>query len=187
MTIYDYISTNNPYEANHLLRGYGFTDTDSISTISSRLKMVVRNHKEEGLKEISKLHPDRNLIFEFSNKPEPEECFLNATGRTPDFVDPTGYQEEIEEGFKEHIVNPASNFANERIQDLKDIQKDALVELNRIKRDIDKQKENRYKDRSRERMNRNNNNRRGTGMDLSTNTMLMLGIAFAIGYLIGKK
>ena len=119
----------------------------------------MRDHKEEGLKEISKLHPDRELISGFMTQ-ESEEKFLNATGRTPDFVDPNGFQnniDNIEEGFKEKIVEPVNNFANERIQDLKEIQKDALLELNRIKRDIDRQKENRYKDRSRERINNNNN------------------------------
>ena len=181
MTLYDYISTNNPYEANSLLRSYGFKDSDSISTISSRLKMIVRNHKEKGLKEVSQLHPDIELLSAFTGRVEKEDKFLNATGRTPDFADPNRYGQKIE-GFKESIVQPATNFANERIQDLKEIQKEALVELNRIKKDIEKQKEQRYKDRSR----RQNQNRQN-GMDLSTNTMLMLGIAFAIGYLIGKK
>jgi|ETNvirnome_6_100_1030635.scaffolds.fasta_scaffold22909_2 hypothetical protein len=182
MTLYDYISTNNPYEANNLLRSYGFRDSDSISTISSRLKMIVRNHKEEGLKEVSQLHPDIELLSAFVGGIETEDKFLNATGRTPDFADPNRYGQSNMDGFKESVVEPATNFANERIQDLKEIQKEALVELNRIKRDIEKQKEQRYKDRSRrQRPNLQN------GIDLSTNTMLMLGIAFAIGYLIGKK
>jgi len=182
MTLYDYISTNNPYEANNLLRSYGFQDSDSISTISSRLKMIVRNHKEQGLKEVSQLHPDIELLSAFTGVAEKEDKFLNATGRTPDFADPNGYSQAPMKEFKENIVQPVNNFANERIQDLKEIQKEALQELSRIKKDIEKQKEQRYKDRSR----RQNHNRQ-SGMDLSTNTMLMLGIAFAIGYLIGKK
>ena len=167
MTLYDYIASNNPYEANDLLRGYGFEDSDSISTISSRLKLVVREHKTDGLREISKIHPDKDLMSSFISIPESEEKFLNATGRTPEFADP--------KGFEESIVEPATNFAKEGFDDLKNIQVKALSELNRIKRQINKQKQRRH------------SNQNGNSMELSTNTMLMLGIAFAIGYLIGKK
>ena len=46
MTLYEYIASNNPYKANDLLSGYGFEESDSISTIASRLKLLVRKYKK---------------------------------------------------------------------------------------------------------------------------------------------
>ena len=83
MTLYDYIASNNPYKANDLLGEYGFQESDSISTIASRLKMIVRKYKKIGLQELYKIHPDIKLFDSFGKSNEVEMNFVNATGRTP--------------------------------------------------------------------------------------------------------
>ena len=163
MTLYDYIASNNPYKANDLLGEYGFQESDSISTIASRLKMIVRKYKKIGLQELYKIHPDIKLFDSFGKSNEVEMNFVNATGRTPEFINPDQVDEPIP-------TSSENTFTQERFDELKRIQKDALKEVMRMKRDMRKR-----------RMSNMNNNQ------MNMNNMLMLGIVFAVGYMIGKK
>jgi len=63
MNVYEYIADNNPREANYLLSGYGYQKTTSKREISDNLKALVRKHKEDGLKDLADIHPDKDLIL----------------------------------------------------------------------------------------------------------------------------
>lgn len=175
MNLYDYIASNNPYEANSLLGDYGFQESDSVSTISERLKLIVRKFKKIGLQQLYTIHPDRNLFNSFGQTNIVEDSFVNATGRTPDFVSPPD--------FKEPIVAPPSNFISQtselsssQMDVLKHLQKDAVREMQKVKKEIVKQKRN-----------RNRSNQSDKSNNLTMNNLLMLGFVFAVGYMIGKK
>ena len=175
MNLYDYIASNNPYEANTLLGNYGFKESDSVSTISERLKLIVRKFKKIGLQELYTIHPDRNLFNSFGKTNIVEDSFVNATGRTPEFVSTPD--------FKESIVAPPSNFitqttelSSSQMDVLKHLQKDAVREMQKVKKEIVRQKRNRNRD-----------NHPGKSKELSMNNLLMLGFVFAVGYMIGKK
>ena len=63
MNVYEYIADNNPREANYMLSGYGYKKTQSKREISENLKALVRKNKEEGLKDLADIHPDKDLIL----------------------------------------------------------------------------------------------------------------------------
>ena len=63
MNVYEYIASNNPKEANYMLSGYGYKKTQSKREISENLKALVRKNKEEGLKDLADIHPDKDLIL----------------------------------------------------------------------------------------------------------------------------
>jgi hypothetical protein len=62
MNLYAYIASNNPRKANMLLRNNGFGEGKSTTDIEKRLKMFVREEKEEALREMAKIHPDKELL-----------------------------------------------------------------------------------------------------------------------------
>jgi hypothetical protein len=62
MNLYSYIASNSPRKANLLLRNNGFGEGKSTTEIERRLKQYVREEKDEALKELSKIHPDKELL-----------------------------------------------------------------------------------------------------------------------------
>ena len=62
MNLYSYIASMNPRKANLLLKNNGFGEGTTTSEIERRLKQYVREEKEEALKEMAKIHPDKELI-----------------------------------------------------------------------------------------------------------------------------
>jgi hypothetical protein len=63
MNLYSYIASNSPRKANLLLRNNGFGEGKSTTEIERRLKQYVREEKEEALKQLSKIHPDKELLL----------------------------------------------------------------------------------------------------------------------------
>ena len=53
----------NPRKANMLLKSNGFGEGQTTSEIERRLKQYVREEKEEALREMAKIHPDKELII----------------------------------------------------------------------------------------------------------------------------
>jgi len=62
MNLYSYIASNSPRKANLLLRNNGFGEGKSTTEIERRLKQYVREEKDEALKQLSKIHPDKELL-----------------------------------------------------------------------------------------------------------------------------
>jgi hypothetical protein len=62
MNLYSYIASNNPRKANMLLRNNGFGQGKSTTEIERRLKQYVREEKDEALREMAKIHPDKELL-----------------------------------------------------------------------------------------------------------------------------
>jgi hypothetical protein len=136
---------------------------------------LLESLKKIGLQELYTIHPDRNLFNSFGKTNIVEDSFVNATGRTPEFVSTPD--------FKESIVAPPSNFitqttelSSSQMEVLKHLQKDAVREMQKVKKEIVRQKRNRNRD-----------NHPGKSKELSMNNLLMLGFVFAVGYMIGKK
>jgi hypothetical protein len=63
MNLYAYIASNNPRKANMLLRDNGFGEGKTTSEIERRLKQYVREERDEALKEMAKIHPDKELLI----------------------------------------------------------------------------------------------------------------------------
>ena len=63
MNLYAYIASNNPRKANMLLRNNGFGEGKTTSEIERRLKQYVREEKDSALKEMAKIHPDKELLI----------------------------------------------------------------------------------------------------------------------------
>ena len=158
MSLYTYIAENNPHEANNLLKDYGYKITNSYKELVSRLKEIVRVHKKVALEDLVSIHPDKSLFKAFEEHKYSEKEFAYATGRTP--------------GFAEPIVQPESNFQEVDNTNTKEV----LEEIKKVKEQISR--------------NRNRGRNRGNVVSqagLGQSQLLMIGVAFAIGYIIGKK
>tara|TARA_R100000908_G_scaffold46476_1_gene22788 strand:- start:121 stop:576 length:456 start_codon:yes stop_codon:yes gene_type:complete len=98
MNLYEYIAVNNSLGANELLKNYGLKPTRSINEIINRLKIIVRKYKKDALKDISAIHPDKELLSLFNSSNIEEKNFAYATGRTP------GFEEPVEEDLQTNKV-----------------------------------------------------------------------------------
>ena len=67
----------NPRKANVLLRDNGFGEGKTTSEIEARLKQYVREDKEEALRQMARIHPDKELLVGDGVNRE----LLNYTGR----------------------------------------------------------------------------------------------------------
>lgn len=77
MNLYSYIASMNPRKANVLLRDNGFGEGKTTSEIEARLKQYVREDKEEALRQMARIHPDKELLVGDGVNRE----LLNYTGR----------------------------------------------------------------------------------------------------------
>ena len=72
MTIYEYIARNNPTGAKRVIESFGYVVTQP-KKMGDNLRMLVAQEGEPALREIAKLHPDRDLILEVFNEPKEEK------------------------------------------------------------------------------------------------------------------
>ena len=163
MNLYTYIAENNPLEANKLLKNYGFSPTDSYSTLIDRLKQVVRKYKKVALQDLMTIHPDTQLFQSFTKSESSEKEFAYATGRTP--------------GFAEPIVQKESNFIEKDNTNTEDV----LAQIREVKEQIKESRKNR------KRRQPNGNVVQPAGFNVNQGQFLMVAVAFALGYIIAKK
>jgi hypothetical protein len=65
ITIYRYIASSKPLDAHLLINKYGkYRRARNEKELESQLKHFVRNNGSNGLRELSRIHPDRELIEE---------------------------------------------------------------------------------------------------------------------------
>jgi hypothetical protein len=79
MTICDYIAEKAPNEAYTVLEesGYGFEKPSSKRELAMLLKKYVALDREDALKKLAEIHPDKELIQEI-NRPSPEVAQAEA-------------------------------------------------------------------------------------------------------------
>ncbi|MDB9959991.1 hypothetical protein OAD75_06350 [Gammaproteobacteria bacterium] len=165
MNLYEYIAVNNSLGANELLKNYGLKPTRSIDEIINRLKIIVRKYKKDALQDISKIHPDKELISSFNSSNIEDKNFAYATGRTPNNAEyqidrsnmPSGDLRDVE-GRMEHI--------------------DALKKIAEVKEQMLVDKVNN---------SRNELDRRISNTQYGNSPVILLAIGFAVGYMIAKK
>jgi hypothetical protein len=63
MTMYEYVAMSNPRGAKSLIESFGYRVTNP-RTMGANLRMLVAQEGEDALKEIAKMHPDKELIME---------------------------------------------------------------------------------------------------------------------------
>lgn len=171
MTIYDYIASKNPSGVNKLLDNYGFKGTSDVSTLSSRLKAIVRKYKKVALQDISLIHPDKELLENFTTSNFNEADFAYANGvRSPEFM-----EEPIEEppvkdtGFDSPPPPAVPQKVLDVIQELKTqvkVNKNARLRLER---------------KELEKLNMANVS------GFNQTNLLMCAVTFALGYMIAKN
>ena len=66
MNIYEYIARSNPQGARMVIQQFGYRITDN-KRMGDNLRMLVAQEGEPALREIVKLHPDKDLILEVFN------------------------------------------------------------------------------------------------------------------------
>lgn len=74
MNIYEYIARSNPQGARMVIQEFGYRITDN-KRMGDNLRMLVAQEGEPALREIAKLHPDKDLILEvFNEKKDEKPC-----------------------------------------------------------------------------------------------------------------
>jgi hypothetical protein len=84
ITIYDYVASVSPAEAHFLINKFGsYRKARDERELAYQLKTFVREFGENGLRELAKIHPDRELI-----EIECRECEIKDKEKS-NFVQPT--------------------------------------------------------------------------------------------------
>lgn len=68
MTVYQYISENNPDAAYEVCKQYGYYDIKDLSQLAQCLELIIGQNGEEGLSKVMELHPDKDTILELFKK-----------------------------------------------------------------------------------------------------------------------
>lgn len=84
MNIYEYIARSNPQGARMVIQQFGYRITDNRK-MGDNLRMLVAQEGEPALREIAKLHPDRDLILEVFNEPK-EEKSCSCKNKSENFL-----------------------------------------------------------------------------------------------------
>ena len=64
MTVYCYISQNNPDGAYEICKKYGYFDVQTLDELSYCLQDIVSTKSEEGLLDVLSIHPEKDVILE---------------------------------------------------------------------------------------------------------------------------
>lgn len=82
--MYRYIAERNPMDAHLLINQYGkYRRARGVRELESQIKHFVRSNQSIALKELAKIHPDRELIveeFESTKPQEVKEEYKNVEG-----------------------------------------------------------------------------------------------------------
>jgi hypothetical protein len=68
MTVYSYISQNNPDGAYEICKKYGYFDVQTLDELSYCLQDIVSTKSEEGLSDVLSIHPEKDVILELYQK-----------------------------------------------------------------------------------------------------------------------
>lgn len=79
MTIYEYIAQSDPMGSKRLIESFGYRVTNP-KTMGANLRMLVAQEGEDALKEIAKMHPDKELILEVCNEGQKKDTYFGADG-----------------------------------------------------------------------------------------------------------
>jgi hypothetical protein len=70
ISIQEYIAYNNKPLAQKMLVKYGLRPAKSPIELERKLVSLTRDYKEEALRELANIHPDKDLILNFADRPE---------------------------------------------------------------------------------------------------------------------
>lgn len=79
ITIFDYIVSHNAGKAKAFVNKYGFQPSKNANQLVGQMKSIVSNYGEETLKDLAKIHPDKDLILSIQEVSADKEQ-LNACG-----------------------------------------------------------------------------------------------------------
>ena len=189
MNVYEYIAANNPREANYMLSGYGYKKTQSKREISENLKSLVRKNKEEGLKDLADIHPDKDLILSLIEdkvtvSADEQMNFAGVSGQ--DFV------QNLQTNTYWTPNNPKRPISPDFFYNSNGIDENALADKisNQVKSEINsKNNQKEILDTIREVNNQQqiingNGNGNGNKMELTMTHLVILGSALFIGYMV---
>ncbi len=75
--VYSYIAQSNAKKAIELLDAYGY---NHANTPDLGLSQLVKNHGEEALKEVIKIHPDKDIILDYFGGSNAPTTFTHQNG-----------------------------------------------------------------------------------------------------------
>jgi hypothetical protein len=80
ISIQEYIAYNNRPMAQKMLVKYGLKTAKNPNEMERKLISLTRDYKEEFLKELANIHPDKELILKYADKKEEKSNFCGCSG-----------------------------------------------------------------------------------------------------------
>lgn len=80
ISIQEYIAYNNRPMAQKMLVKYGLKSAKNPMEMERKLISLTRDYKEEFLKELANIHPDKDLILKYADKVEEKSNFCGCSG-----------------------------------------------------------------------------------------------------------
>jgi hypothetical protein len=80
ISIQEYIAYNNRPMAQKMLVKYGLKTAKNPMDMERKLVSLTRDYKEEFLKELANIHPDKELILKYADKKDEKSNFCGCSG-----------------------------------------------------------------------------------------------------------
>lgn len=80
ISIQEYIAYNNRPMAQKMLVKYGLKPAKSPMDMERKLISLTRDYKEEALRELANIHPDKELILKYADREEKKCGFCGCSG-----------------------------------------------------------------------------------------------------------
>jgi len=80
ISIQEYIAYNNRPMAQKMLVKYGLKTAKNPMDMERKLVSLTRDYKEEFLKELANIHPDKELILKYADRKEEKSNFCGCSG-----------------------------------------------------------------------------------------------------------
>lgn len=80
ISIQEYIACNNRPMAQKMLVKYGLKPAKSPVEMERKLIALTKDYREEALKELANIHPDKELILKYADREEKKSKFCGCSG-----------------------------------------------------------------------------------------------------------
>jgi len=80
ISIQEYIAYNNRPMAQKMLVKYGLKSAKSPMEMERKLISLTKDYKEEALRELANIHPDKELILKYVDREEKKSGFCGCSG-----------------------------------------------------------------------------------------------------------
>jgi hypothetical protein len=170
--IMDYIAYNNPKQANDLLERYGYAPSGNRDDISASLKAIVDKDREDALRELALIHPDKDLILSLN-----ENQSTIGSSETMNYAGLSGeeYVQNLRTNTYWNKNNPQRPLPPDFFNDFANKDQDSRAIKEQVKEEVSKELNNSQTTNS-------HSNNQENGIKFTTTHFVILASALFVGY-----